>query len=799
MACCGLSRLSSDYDNDDDIEAQAERRPLLASDEETDRQRRLHEKLHTYQAVRALADGYMPSTGQATTQIVKGAASVLDVLNSRTVRRGRLSPQGRRLLQLSETWLRRLVQLMEHKNGRDQIQDFVWWARGVSAAGAAGAIGGGVHAVVDQASRPIASAAAGWSSLQAVSALLLESTPFLMLLADLADVGRDVFKDTAAATAQAADVAARNVDSATGKGSTAAGRELEPPPADETLIGIADEVAAGAAKVAAEAQDSVNAKLVENDDGIRERLAERLRAVVSALSQKPDYETSVSVLTRVLQKSVAAFLKSTAAAADNVAEVAEAVHEGVQEEMALDSEDQAVRSMWSFLTVFGDENEWKALEDKLTQVLAKLGGDKAEADDGGSTGQDRGRARNTRNAKIDCFVEDAGTALEEALTDPRFLDGDSIPALKKRLGQFTTVESPGNGLQEDIELLLDQAKKTFSSALADDDIHSLADTSLAIIDLLWPATAGGSYVATDLASDATTVFVPALIQAVRYIPIPRLEITAPEIDLLLEPLLLEPATARDSLFPNHLRVQLRNDIDIYPPQAVNRAAAPSDSSLSTSVTISINGLSLQAQDLGYVMRLHSGLLYFLDRGVASFLVSDVNVTLDVALVRDKAERVLALQKLDVSIGELDYSLRKSSLSCLAWLLRPIIRLIVRKTLETQLATALTGLFASVNTEIVFARERLRGARAAGGGSGLSTLQSLPGLVRALLARFQEPVETDTQVSVGAAPSPDSPFKGVFAPGSLVRVWRDEAEAAAHRVEDAAVGGWRSDIFDSSSV
>ncbi|EPE04872.1 hypothetical protein F503_00026 [Ophiostoma piceae UAMH 11346] len=795
MACCGICSSSSDYDNNDDIEAQAERRPLLASDEETDRQRTLHEKLHTYQILRALADGYMPSTDQATTQISKGSASVLDVLNSRTVRRGRLSPQGRRLLQLSETWLKQLVQLMERKNGRDQIQDFIWWARSVSIAGAANAIEEGAHVVVDQASRPIASAATGWNSLQAISALLLESTPFKMFLADLADVGRDVFKDTAAATAQAADAAAKNVDSATGQGSTEAGKDLEPPPADETLVEIADEVAAGASKVAAEAQESVNAKLVENDDGTRERLTERLRAVVSSLSQKPDYEKSVSVLTRVLQRGAAAYLKSIAAAADNVAEVAEAVHEEVQEEVALDSQDQALRDIWSFLTAFGDENEWKALEDQLKQILDKVGCDKVEVG-GSSKGKEREKERNT---KVDRFVEHAGTTLEEALTDPNFLDDDSIPKLKKRLGQFSISESPVDGLQEDIKLLLDQAKKTFSSALGDDDIHALVDTSLSIIDLLWPTTTGGSYVTTDLASDATTVFVPALVQAVRYIPIPRLEIISPEIDLLLESLILEPATTKDSLLPNHLRVELRNDIDIYPPQAVNTTATPSDSSLNTSVTISINGLSLQAQDLGYVMRLHSGLLYFLDRGVASFLVSDVNVKVDVGLIRDKAERVLALHNVDVSIGKLDYSLRKSNLSCLAWLLQPIIRPILRKTLETQLATSLTELFASVNTEIVFARERLRGARAAGGGGGLSTLQSLPGLVRALLARFQEPVETDIEVSVGVTPSSDSPFEGVFAPGSLVRVWRDEAEAAADRVEDAAVRGWRNEIFDSSSV
>ena len=50
--------------------------------------------------------------------------------------------------------------------------------------------------------------------------------------------------------------------------------------------------------------------------------------------------------------------------------------------------------------------------------------------------------------------------------------------------------------------------------------------------------------------------------------------------------------------------------------------------------------------------------------------------------------------------------------------------------------------------------------------------------------------------VGVAEPGKGVFKGVYAPGSIVKVWNEEAVRAGERVEEFEAGGWRNGIFDT---
>jgi len=84
-------------------------------------QRAVHQKLHTYQMIRAFSKGYMPSTEQIIANLRTLLAS--DVLNPDNPS---LSSSGRLLLKLSKRWLTDFIELLRHKNSSDQIQDFIW-------------------------------------------------------------------------------------------------------------------------------------------------------------------------------------------------------------------------------------------------------------------------------------------------------------------------------------------------------------------------------------------------------------------------------------------------------------------------------------------------------------------------------------------------------------------------------------------------------------------------------------------------------------------------------------------------
>lgn len=100
-----------------------EEAPLLSHyDDDTSLQRQLHQKLHTYQMLRALSKGYLPSNDQAITNLrTLLSSSILNPDNSA------LSDSGRALTFYSKKWIAQLIQLLEHKNSKDQIQDFMWY------------------------------------------------------------------------------------------------------------------------------------------------------------------------------------------------------------------------------------------------------------------------------------------------------------------------------------------------------------------------------------------------------------------------------------------------------------------------------------------------------------------------------------------------------------------------------------------------------------------------------------------------------------------------------------------------
>jgi hypothetical protein len=100
-----------------------EQEPLLPQyDDDTSLQRRLHQKLHTYQMLRALSKGFMPSNEQAIVSLRTLLAA--DMLNPDNTG---LSDSGQALVHYTKQWLKQLIELLQHKNANDQIQDFIWY------------------------------------------------------------------------------------------------------------------------------------------------------------------------------------------------------------------------------------------------------------------------------------------------------------------------------------------------------------------------------------------------------------------------------------------------------------------------------------------------------------------------------------------------------------------------------------------------------------------------------------------------------------------------------------------------
>jgi len=597
-----------------------------------------------------------------------------------------------------------------------------------------------------------------YESIKTVGSLLLTNSDFRIFLSDLNTIGRQVFADTANTLSTVAEDAAKQIEPSAQETET-----LKDPGANEDPITtaelenevteVSDVITNGLKKTGQEAGESLKENITGDQ---RETLLARLRTTVVKLRKRTDYADSVSTIGLLIQR----YAKVYSRAIDETIST-------VQEDVDTNDElDRAVKNGWSLLSSFGDKDAWKELEKRVDRVMSHA----------------------QKDPEFEDMMVEVSSSIQKMLTDPDFFDSaaDKVEELKEKSKEVGT-ESP---LRQDIDALLRQAKTVFNSVINDSDVSKLLSTSFKIWDILSPAH---NIVNQDLFADTYTVFIPLIIQAIQYIPIPRLEIAVPEIDLLLENLILEPGRTinNTSFLPFRLKVETYNDLSI------RKARFRTISTVSSNVTVKVQGLSIRADEVGFWLRTHKGLLRLADEGIASFELDDrgIDIEFDVEIGKDKLEKILTLKKVRVKIHHLSYTLRKSKFACLAWLFKPLIRPIIRKVIERQLATSIADFFHAANRELLFARERLRATQ-------ISDPRDLRTFVKAVLTRLTPAEDPDMYTNVGITGGSNERgniFAGKYAPGSVVKLWNEEAARAGEVVDDNAKRGWRNEIFDVQSA
>ncbi|KAL2055407.1 hypothetical protein ABVK25_004215 [Lepraria finkii] len=715
--------------------------PQYADD--TGLQRSLHQKMHSYQMIRALGQGFMPSTEQLIINLRTLLAS--DVLNPDNPD---LSDSGRLLLKFTKQWLSQFIEALRHKNENDEIQDFIWFLTKAR-------ISLDTEDIVKSAKniKSKADATAAYESLRTVGSLLLTNSDFRIFLGDVGTIGRQIFADTAYSLSGVAEEAGKKLEPSgqETKAIKEPGSEEGPPPTVNDLgNGAADVSKVVGNGLFKTGQDAVSS-MKENVTGEqKETLLYRLKEAVMKLRKRNDYSESVSTIGLLIKRYALAYSR----AADETINTA-------QDDVNTNPElDRAVRNGWSLLSSFGDREQWKLLEEKINKVME----------------------HSQKDPEFENLMMDVGNSVQKLLTDTDFMESldKKIQELREKAKEIDTDST----LRKDINEALEQVQTTFNSVLADEDVSKLITTSTRIFNILSPLHANTN---KELIEDSLQVFIPLLIQAIQYIPIPRLEISVPEIDLLLENLIIEPGRTinQTSFLPYKLLVQTYNDLEIRKAHTLRTTT-----STTSLVTFAINGLSVRADEVGFWLRAHSGIFRLADEGIVSFHLDErgIDIALDIEIGKEKLEKILTLKAVRVHIHKIQYQLRKSKFSWLAWLIKPIVKPIVRRVMQRQMATAIADGIHAANRELLFARERLRATR-------ISDPQDIRTFIKAVITRLTPAEDPDVYTAVGVTPS-KGVFNGVYAPGSIVKLYEEEARQAAERVDDATVGGgWRNEIFD----
>ena len=738
-SCCGFGRKGA---KGTDTE------PLLPRyEDDTVLQRRLHQKLHSYQMVRAITKGFMPSTEQLIINLRTLLASDIFDPNNKD-----LSDSGRQLIRQSRNWLKAFIELLRNKNNEDQIQDFIWYLT-------KSRISLDINDISHQASKvkARADATATYESFRTVGSLLLTNSDFRLFVSDLSTIGRQVLADTAHSISGAAEKTSKELKPSQDERKTiqGAGADEGTLPSKEDIKDSATDTAQVIGNEVAQVGKDAVESAKENLSGDQsDTLLYRLQQVVKNLRQRTDYRESVSTISKLVQRYAYAYSRVVDT---TIATAQDDVH-------ANPALERAARNFWILLSSFGDRKEWEKLEADFNKLMEHTKSD----------------------PQFEDFMVDVGNGVQKMLMDPSFFDhaNEKIEELKAKSAKL------GNesGFREDFDNFLRQAQITVVSVVEDRDVSALITSTKNIVDIISPPS---QIVNPDLMTDSLNIFLPLLIRGVQYLPIPRMEVSVPEVDLLLENLILEPGrnVNSTSFLPYRLLVSTKNDLEIRKTHSKKTV-----SSIKSLMTISINGLSFAAQDVGFWIRTHAGLIRFGDEGIASFFLDErgIDVSLDLEVGREKLEQILSLRGVRVHIHKLDYTLRRSKFSFLGWLFKPLLKHMIRRSLEKTIAESVAETLRSANRELVFARERLRATR-------IADPQDLMTFFKAVAARLTPEEDPDLYTRIGVDAPKAGVFKDVYTPGSIVKVWHEEAMRAEEQIEDGEEhgGGWRNEIFDVS--
>nr|WDA55141.1 hypothetical protein [Talaromyces marneffei] len=175
-----------------------------------------------------------------------------------------------------------------------------------------------------------------------------------------------------------------------------------------------------------------------------------------------------------------------------------------------------------------------------------------------------------------------------------------------------------------------------------------------------------------LIKDITNVIVPEIFENASYIPIPRIEVSDPAVDMVIENLIIES----DNLMPNVLEFGTDN----YWRWGRKKISSFDDHK----VMISASGIQADLRDVSYYFKKKQGFPSLTDIGVMDILLGGSGFGFKIAASKAQKNDHNAVFKLDsvkVNVKNLTIKLKKSKHKMLFIIFRPMLLNVVRPVLE----------------------------------------------------------------------------------------------------------------------
>ncbi|PPQ90960.1 hypothetical protein CVT25_015686 [Psilocybe cyanescens] len=286
----------------------------------------------------------------------------------------------------------------------------------------------------------------------------------------------------------------------------------------------------------------------------------------------------------------------------------------------------------------------------------------------------------------------------------------------------------------------------------------------------------------ELWSDIRKVILPALIDQIGYIPIPRVEYSDDALDLVVENLTLQGR----NLLPNMVSFEAHNYVAFSPYNAISEQN-------SHRITVNLEQIQADMRDVAFYYRKKTGIPKMKDSGLADVVLGGEGLSATIELVSTPStdrSSVFHVHDVKVKVDTLKFAIRDSNHDFLYKTLRPLATGLIKKQIQKAIREALRTGMEYLDGQLVVVRDRMEDARKEEGGA------DRVGVLRDLFAKKKD----EAASLASSAKDSNSQFKivgdkrnSILADQGNPAGWVNKTEERRGMVGEGG-NGWRSEAF-----
>ncbi|KAG8738026.1 hypothetical protein FRC10_007389 [Ceratobasidium sp. 414] len=733
--------------------------PTVASAMQAD----IDRKMRLYGVIEAFRQGRLPDNQQID--------ETLKYVNTHSpVDTNALSPEGKKLVQDTRDVIETARLIVANKNADELFQNFIFHTQGADLS----------RGKPEGDSLPVSKETASQDGQQAVKHLRTLLTLFATnsearkLLSDFGLIGRDLFARGASKVAEStrptpeqlahADDPAPSDQWRSANGKTVGPNEtpvfqaknpagegdIQHHPHEGTTVGYTDGTRKDIAGVQADAEVMKNEALAKKEELKAEADAHRAETQ-AAVERAPDEEKGEVAKKSLREKIMGVRDRVPQEHKDRVNDQIDKAKDFLRDEFPEERRDQFIYRLKKVIVECQKHDDYQqSLNWFLTAIETYHGHSEALV----STGQDS--AKNISNdPSLQLAARELRTLLERFANgrsmDPIFdatgklwdaaqSDGD-LKAWFQKLNDYVRrvllepgyvlqpqCNSRGDEVREEGRSFFDEKYKghkdnlfdsiqTFFTAMGDDPLNKRfgEDWKRLTRDLLFDVN-GNLTFKPSLWQDIRRVILPTIIEQIGYIPIPRIEYTDNQLDLVIENLTLQGK----NLFPNIVEIEAHNYVKFSPYNSIADEQAHD-------LTLSFGHIQADMRDVAFYFNKKTGMPKLKDSGLADVLLGGEGLSAKVhiksAPSKDNSS-VFYVKDVRVKVNSLKFSVRDSKHDALYKILKPLATGLVKKQIAKAIENAIRTGLEYVDEQLVATRDRMNEAQATGDKSRTDVLKEM---------------------------------------------------------------------------